>query len=200
MIKKFIARWFNLHTEENCQLMIYDKCKMLRQIMNKEYHEKTKKIAQKGLDLLIFRNPMHYRFMAVFPFVSKQNIFYWITVEIPHNESYEGYHGAFWVTDPNFLSDSPGKMYFTVKNKKAKIEDIVVSRQNQGIGSHLLALLEHLVTHLGVEEITGMLSPVDAEHRPAQVSFYKKNGYAVTLSSDGQYGSIKKHLSKSQER
>jgi GNAT superfamily N-acetyltransferase len=163
--------------------------------MIQEHREQEERLTRTGIDLLKYHNLLHYHFMAVFPFVSKRNIFYWVTIKIPQSESYEGYPRCdLLVTDPNLPSGSPARLLFNVKDNKATIEDIVVSRQNQGIGSYLLALLEKLVVHLGAEVIAGMLSPVDAGHRSTQVAFYEKNGYTVTLSPDGKYGGIKKHL------
>lgn len=192
-MKKFIAKQCGLYTEEDLHLAIYDKCKELRRILNDDYHNKTNKLTQKAIELLEYYNPLDYRFLAIFPFASKKNIFYWVIAKIPQSNR-ENYYPrcTLKVKNSTFSSDTAAYLYFKINNTKAIIEDVVVSNTREGIGSYLLRLLEQLVSHFGVKEIVGWLSPYDFNNRPAQIAFYNNNGYVVTLSDNKETGGIKK--------
>ncbi len=199
MIKKLIAKWLGLYTEEEFHMTVQDRCRELRQKMNKERQENMEIIAQQAMDLFRYRNPLHYRLISVLPFISKRNIFYWVITQIPYRERDDCHKNCdIYAID---TSDNRAYLYFEITKTRAEIVDIVVLRwqRNQGVGSHLLATLEQLAPDLGVGEITGWLSPADADNRSIQAAFYKKNSYTIKLSPDEKNGSIKKSIPKKKD-
>jgi len=198
VIKKLIARSLGLRTEEDHQLAILDACDKLKHTLEQRHKEEVTNWISAAADLLNQYSLRNRCLLAFLPFLSRNNTFYWIVVEMEQPElGPEGQHYplcSMWAFDPCSLTFPQGRMYFRISGTHVRIRDIVVSRQREGIGSFFLTTLEQLAKHFGVTKISGWLSPADARNRSAQVAFYTRNGYSVQLSEDKQTGSIEKVL------
>jgi len=198
MLKKFTAHQLGLYTEVDLNLAVYDACSEIRQELKKDTRRNSEKHTQKGIELLKNAYLVHNRFVGIFPYISKNDLFYWIYAEIPQPKFENRYYNCtLWVIDSEVSSDkqnNQGFLYFEINDAKAIIIDICMHKKRQGIGSFLLMLLEQLVTPFGVKKISGYLSPRDVDNRSVQIAFYSKNGYSVKLTDNNKEGWIKKEL------
>ncbi|AEG14429.1 hypothetical protein Desku_0829 [Desulfofundulus kuznetsovii DSM 6115] len=202
MLKKIMAKWMNLKTEEDLQRAIFNASQKLYHELQEEHKKHLQKSTKNAIELLRWYNPTNLYFVGLLPFMSRKDNFYWILIRFGDQkpETKENYFRdcSIWVLDPCFPTSlnnpQQGRLHFEIKDKEVEITNLVVGNQREGIGSFLLNLLEQLARTLDVKKISGKLSPQDAEIRNIQIAFYEKNGYSVVLNNDEQTGAIWKVL------
>lgn len=79
---------------------------------------------------------------------------------------------------------SSGKSYM-------HIEDILMVDDNIGNGSICMRYFLQEAKQLGVEEIRGILSLVDADHFDRSIHYYEKHGFSIEMDSDSKSGRIR---------
>ncbi|NLK51466.1 MAG: hypothetical protein GX295_03320 [Syntrophomonadaceae bacterium] len=197
MIKNLIAKALGLYTENDFWKAVRDKYNKLAIEESEKFNAEIAALNIKATQILQKHNPSpsYYQFFGLFPFVANNNYHYWFIVMIPTktNNFFPTYKNCdIYVIHPH-SSNRAAFLYFEINGHKAHIVDLRVKVERVGIGSHLLQLLEQIVKPLGVEEITGWLSPVDYKYRDVQINYYKKNGYSIKLTDDKQ-GWVSKSL------
>lgn len=201
-MKKIIAKWMNLKTEEDLQRAIFDASQKLYHELQEEHKKHLQESTKNAIELLRWHNPTNLYFVGLLPFMSQKDNFYWILIRFGDQkpETKENYfrNCSIWVLDPYFpislTNPQQGRLHFEIKDKEVEITSLVAGNQREGIGSFLLNLLEQLARTFDVKKISGKLSPRDAEIRNIQIAFYEKNGYSVVLNKDEQTGTIWKVL------